>query len=276
MPSPFPGMDPFLELPIFFPGLHDRFIGKLSDALQVTLPAPYFADIRDRVMVEFDERRIEPDVNILYGESSGEGIPFFHETNGGTAIAVATRTQPLLIQAPHDEHRETFLSIYAGGEHERLVTTIEVLSPSNKTPGAQGRDLYLLKQREVLESRVHLVEIDLLRGGRHTTAVSEERLKAKSGPFDYQVCIHRWNKFGNFAVYTIGLEEKLPTIDIPLLPKDPPVAIDLQAVFDRCYDTGPYRRRVRYAELTPLPELSPARLAWARDRLATTQQAPGS
>ncbi len=276
MPSPFPGMNPFLELPTFFPGLHDRFIDKMSDALQAQLPAPYYADIRDCVTVEFDERRIEPDVNILHGENSGEGSSFLHDANSGTAVAEATRAQPLLIRAPHDEHRETFLTIYAGGEHERLVTTIEMLSPSNKTPGTQGRDLYLLKQREVLESRVHLVEIDLLRGGRHTTAVPEERLKAQSGPFDYQVCIHRWNKFGDFAVYTIRLEEKLPTIDIPLLPKDPPVAIDLQAVFDRCYDTGPYRRRVRYAELTPQPELTPARLSWARERLATVQPSPQS
>ena len=274
MPSPFPGMDPFLELPLFFPGLHDRIIDKLSDALQAQLPAPYFADIRDRVTVEFDERRIEPDVNILHGESPSEGMPFFHETNGGTAVAEATRTQPLIIQVPHDEHRETFLEIYAGGEHERLVATIEVLSPSNKTPGEQGRDLYLRKQREVLESRVHLVEIDLLRGGRHTTAVPEDRLKARSGSFDYQVCIHRWHRFGDFAVYTIQLEEKLPTIDIPLLPPDPPVAIDLQAVFDRCYDTGPYRRRVRYAELTPQPELTPARLAWVRERLAAVPTQP--
>lgn len=274
MPSPFPGMDPFLELPLFFPGLHDSFVAYLRESLQRQLPEPYFAEISDRVVVEFDERRLEPDVNVLRYDEAVSESSFLHETNGGTAVAEATRTQPLLIQAPHDEHRETFLTIYAGGEHERLVTTIEVLSPSNKTPGAQGRDLYLLKQREVLESRVHLVEIDLLRGGRHTTAVSEERLKAKSGPFDYQVCIHRWNRFGNFAVYTIRLEEKLPTIDIPLLPKDPPVAIDLQAVFDRCYDTGPYRRRVRYAELTPQPELTPARLIWARERVTTTQQTP--
>lgn len=274
MPSPFPGMDPFLELPLFFPGLHDSFVAYLRESLQRQLPEPYFAEISDRVMVEFDERRLEPDVNVLrYDEAGGESS-FLHETIGGTAVVEAMRTQPLLIQALDDEHRETFLEIYAGGEHERLVTTIEVLSPSNKTPGEQGRDLYLRKQREVLESRVHLVEIDLLRGGRHTTAVPEDRLQAKSGPFDYQVCIHRWHRFGDFAVYTIPLEEKLPTIDIPLLPQDPSVAIDLQAVFDRCYDTGPYRRRVRYAELTPQPELSPARLVWARERLTAPQALP--
>src|SRR5262249_29865603 len=81
-----------------------------------------------------------------------------------------------IVHVPHDEIREPFVEIYVGPrEQRRLVTTIEVLSPANKTPGAHGRKLYLRKQREILESQVHLVEIDLLRAGPHTTAVPEER-----------------------------------------------------------------------------------------------------
>lgn len=49
MPSPFPGMDAFLEHPAFFPGLHERFHVYMSEALQGVLPAPYFAEIRERL-----------------------------------------------------------------------------------------------------------------------------------------------------------------------------------------------------------------------------------
>src|SRR5690242_11351705 len=82
---------------------------------------------------------------------------------------MSSRAQPLVINVPHEAHRETRVDLYtnAGGE-ERLVTTVEILSLANKTPGAKGRDLYLRKQQEILESSTHLVEIDLLRGGQHT------------------------------------------------------------------------------------------------------------
>ena len=41
---------------------------------------------------------------------------------------------------------------------------IELLSPANKTPGPD-REQYLAKRMELLNGPVHLVEIDLLRGG---------------------------------------------------------------------------------------------------------------
>ena len=108
-----------------------------------------------------------------------------------------------------------------------------------------------------------LVEIDLLRGGVHTTAVPLDRLEAQAGPFDYQVSIHRSDRFEDFLVYPIRLEEPLLEIAIPLLPGDPDVRIDLQAAFNRACDTGPYRRRVRYSESTPVPPLRPDQAEWA-------------
>jgi hypothetical protein len=68
MPSPFPGMDPYLEHPATFPGLHSRLITNLSDALQLRLPPPYFAEINERTWVELSQREIEPDVNVLQSD----------------------------------------------------------------------------------------------------------------------------------------------------------------------------------------------------------------
>jgi hypothetical protein len=213
-------MDPYLENSVLFPGLHDRLIAYISEALQPQLPAPYYADITDRVWY------------------------------------------PVVVTVSHDEVREPFVQIFSPLEGERLVTVIEVLSPSNKAAGSKGRDLYLRKQREVLSSQTNFVEIDLLRDGEHTSAVPLDRAVAKAGRFDYHVCAHSFEHFEDFIVYPILIEQKLPEVAVPLLPKDPPVVLDLQAVFDRAYDTGPYERRLSYTG-APVPPLGADRERWA-------------
>jgi hypothetical protein len=254
MPSPFPGMDPYLEHPTIFPGLHNRLIAGISDALQAALPAPYFAEIGERVWVEVAQRFIEPDASIFRGPSEP-----------GAIAALPIRSRPVVVTVPHDERRESWVEIrtMAGGGDERLVTAVEILSPSNKTPGERGRDLYVRKQQEWLDRPAYLVEIDLLRGGLHTTAVPLDYLRASVEPYDYHVSIHRSDRFEDFLVYPIRLPEPLPEIAVPLLPGDPEVPIDLQAVFDRAYDVGPYRRRIRHREIKPTPALPGEYREWA-------------
>jgi hypothetical protein len=138
-----------------------------------------------------------------------------------------------------------------------------VLSLTNKTMRSQGRRLYVRKQREIPASQIHLVEIDLLRGGRHTTAVPLRRARAKAGAFDYHVGIHRFDHVEDYFVDPIRLQHGLPEIAIPLLPGDPDVAIDLQEVFQRSYDAGPYRRRIRYRQSEPVPPLDAEARQWA-------------
>lgn len=271
MSSPFPGMDPYLEHPEVFPGLHDRLVAYLSEALQPLLPSPYYADMGRRAWIEVSERYIGPDVNLLRRPNRGSGP---NSGNGGVATTVQTATRPLVIHVPHDERREPFVEIYAGrGKNRRLVTSIEVLSPSNKKPGEEGRELYLRKQREVLKSKVNLVEIDLLRGGEHTTAVPYDRLAGKAGPFDYHVCVHQFDHFEDYFVYAIQIAEPLPTVSVPLLPGDGAVAVDLQTVFTRSYDTGPYAREIDYLQDRPVPPLGPKHARWAKQCLAKARDA---
>ena len=271
MPSPFPGMDPYLEHSDMFPGFHDGLVTYLRESLQPVLPAPYYADMGRRAWIEVSERYIGPDVNVLRVRPRQADEDDGAET-GGVATAARTATKPLKIHVPHDEQREPFVEIYAGrGKHRRLVTTIEVLSPSNKTPGQHGRDLYVQKQRELLQSQVHLVEIDLLRGGEHTTAVPRDRLLAKAGPVDYHLCIHQFDNWEDYFVYPLQLPEPLPTVSIPLLPGDGAVSVDLQAVFTRSYDTGPYAREIDYRRDRPSPPLAPNRARWAKQWLANSR-----
>jgi hypothetical protein len=263
MPSPFPGMDPYLEGPEIFPDFHDSMITYLREALQAHLPAPYFASLGRRVWIELSRRSIGPDVEVRRIER-----PAVIRTEQGVTAAVAVSdpriARPIAVKVAHDEFREPFIEIYTRGDDgKRLITSIEVLSPSNKTPGAQGRDLYLRKQNEILRSQVHLVEIDLLRGGEHIAAVPLEAAQEVCGDFDYHVSVHNFDDFETFFVYPIRLEDRLPLVVIPLLPGDSPVTVDLAAVFDRCYDAGPYHREIRYGEDAVIPALRPDQSIWA-------------
>jgi hypothetical protein len=125
----------------------------------------------------------------------------------------------------------------------------------------------LQKQGEILGSAVHLVEIDLLRGGEHTTPVLLDRLKRKAGAFQYHVSVHRFDQRGRFFVYPWQLADPLPVIGVPLLPSDDEIPLDLQAVLTRCYDTGPYARRVVYDPARIVPPLDPQQTAWVKQRL---------
>lgn len=262
MPSPFPGMDPFLEHPEMFPDLHQRLISHLSEVLP--LPEPYYARLGRRVWIEFSERLVEPDVNLMRPVSTSP-----HERkSGGVAVVAPSEKRGTLVRVPHDERREPLIEIYHGrGAEKRLVTSIEVLSPSNKRAGSRGRDLYLHKQQEILESSVHLVEIDLLRGGTHTTAVPLERALQVVGPFDYHVCVHYFDGFGDFSVYSIRVADRLPKVAVPLLPDDGEVEADLQALFNECYEKGRYRREINYQRDEVIPPLRPDQAAWAAEIL---------
>jgi hypothetical protein len=261
MPSPFPGMDPFLEDPAVFPDLHDSFIAYLREALNSGLPAGYYAATNSRVWIEPARHRIGPDVNVLKREGpSNGGIPV---GGGGTAIADLVATEPVIVHVAKEEARESYLEIFSQNGKHRLVATIEMLSRANKTPGEKGRGLYRKKQRAVLRRRVHLIEIDLLRAGKHTTAVPLDAAMQNTGGFDYHVCVRRFNRPQDYSVYPIHLPQRLPTLAVPLLPDDPSVQVDLQATIERCYATGRYDMRVNYRESVPPPALSAEQQAWA-------------
>jgi hypothetical protein len=262
-------MDPYLESPDWFPGLHDALITFLVGALMRRLPEPYYAKSTQRVWLEYTHKQIEPDADVL---RSGLGSSHWRGVRGGVATAERIDlAEPVVVSVEmidHDPYEEPFVEIRRrDGSDDRLVAAIEVLSPANKTSGNPGRESYLAKQREILAGETHLIEIDLLRGGTHTTAVPRELVVAKAGPFDYHVCTHRFDRPRDFFVYPIRLEQGLPGIAIPLLPGDPDIPLSLQSVFDRAYDEGPYHRVVRYGEAPIIPALRPERLAWVKAQL---------
>ncbi|MBI4612707.1 MAG: DUF4058 family protein, partial [Planctomycetes bacterium] len=224
MPSPFPGMDPYLESDSWR-DVHSHFITYLSDDLNGVLGSNYVARTGERVVVESAAeqlRGILPDVHVVRRRPEGGGI------------AVAEHTEPVRVRIEEFEFREPWLEI-RDRRGTTVVTVVELLSPSNKARGSNGRREYLRKQREVLESNVHLVEIDLLRAGKWALAIPEAAARDVCD-FDYLVSVSRATDREEFELYPVRLEARLPRIKIPLAGKDPDVVADLQPLIDRCYD----------------------------------------
>ena len=262
MPSPFPGMDPFLENPRIFPDFHDTMIAFIKEGIQPKLPAPYYAAIAARVWLEKADRFLGPDVRIHREEGPK---PHMHPDNG-VVIIQDTMTKPVVFRVPLEEIKETYLQVFQHDKkgEKRLITSIEILSPTNKLLGKRGRTLYLRKQREMLRGGVNLVEIDLLRGGTHATAVPLDWALAKTGGFDYHVSIRRPARAEEYVVYPIPLTASLPTIGVPLLDDDGEVALDLQAIFIKTYDAGNYERQGAYEGRVPDPALTTSQIGWVK------------
>jgi hypothetical protein len=257
MPSPFPGMDPWLESPALFPDLHTSLATYLRAALTKVLPRPFYAAVATRIYMEESDRRTEPDMDVLR--------PAGGPAAGGTLTAARPRAGVYELPArpwPDEEITEAFVEVKTTHGDERLVTSIEVLSPTNKTRGTNGRGMYLAKQQEMRAGRVNLVEIDLLRAGTHATAAPLAEMRQQIGAYDYHVAVSRGDRPDVCFVTPIRLDQPLPTIDIPLTPAAGTVPVDLQAVFTRCYEEAAYELRARYKDPCD-PPLTPDQQAWA-------------
>jgi hypothetical protein len=163
-----------------------------------------------------------------------------------------------LILAGDDEVTETFIEIRDKSSGNRIVTVIEVLSPTNKWPGP-GQDQYLQKRKELRAGQVNLVEIDLLRAGPRPFPFAEGRLTP-----EYQTTYHAWVRRAandNIEVYRISLREPLPPIRIPLRRSDKDVTLELQPLIEQCYANGDYESDLDY-QLDPDPPLERADARW--------------
>ncbi len=255
MPSPFPGMNPYIERDVVWHDFHERAIPLMAEMLGAQVLPRYFVRIDKRIYVrEPDEREAvylgRADVAVVQGA-------------GGSSVAVAEpRIVGLPVMQPEvDDERVSFLEIVER-EEQRVVTVIELVSPSNKVYG-KTREQYLSKQAALLQSESHFVEIDLLRGG--------PRLPWKSiRPCDYCVVVSRVERRPGAELFPIGLREPLPTIPVPLHTGDDDASLDLQAVIHRIFDAAGYGYYVYHHP--PEPPLSEADEVWAEEILGSRKQ----
>ena len=251
MASPFPGMDPYLER--HWRDVHGTLIAEAKRDLNRTLPGDLVARSDERVYVEADHevtRGVAPDVRVveLPAASSAPSAD-----GGGTAVAT-----PVLLPLESDPTRERFIEIREvdGG---RVVTAIEFVSPTNKAPG-EGRDAYLKKRAEFLDSDSNLVEIDLTRSGDWTKLMRPYRVPVEYRTA-YRVSIRRVSRRDKAELFPVTIRQRLPVIPIPLRASDPDVRLDLQDLLARAYDAGRYDT-IDYTH-PPQPPLEGEDAAWA-------------
>ena len=263
----FPGMDPYLEDPLLWPGFHNRLVVYLADQLQPQLRPRYIAAVEDRVFLEETPRAIIPDVWVRersdFATESGGGVAMLEATAVATDESELDADEELLISLSDLDEHESYIEILDRQSGQRVVTIIEVLSPSNKALG-RGRESYKAKQREVLGSTAHLVEIDLLRDGEHTVTVPQSAVE-QYRTYDYLVSINRARGFrSDFNTYPRSLRERLPRIRIPLANGDRDVTLDVQAAIAQTYEAGSYRDRLKY-NADCVPPLRAEDQAWATE-----------
>jgi hypothetical protein len=144
------------------------FITFLTGQLNAVLPEGFAANIDERLYVTASSRSVDPDVALIERPLTGgtTGDP-----PGMTAIAPTASDPPVVVTLLSDPVRESFIEIRTADPASELVAVVEVLSPTNKAPGMEGAEEYRDKQRQVIASPAHLLEIDLLRGGEHVLAI---------------------------------------------------------------------------------------------------------
>jgi hypothetical protein len=267
MPSPFPGFDPYLEAPDIWPDLHDGLAAEIRAELNRTLPAPYYARLEMRPeigILDEESRRVVPDVTVVRPtqppiSSTATAVLSGPRTEASAAVELTVAVEPI---------RHAFVEIRDPSRGHKLITLIEIASPSNKRPGPDRR-AYVQKQCEVLDGDANLVEIDLLRGGRRLlpNLELEQFVASLDPPPDYLVSVNRsWRRIGalmDYQLFPISVRETLPCIPIPLKENFSEPTLDLQWVFNQAYDRGPYRRGAVDYRGAPNPPLSESDSAWA-------------
>jgi hypothetical protein len=261
MPTPFPGMDPYLERRGLWEEVHPGLIVGIQRFLTPLLRPHYHVAIEQRTYLALlppNEQRVgKPDVSVV---SPGGGAP-----EAIAAVASPAAVGPVVGELPMPEEMlERYLEIRDVVTRE-VITVIEILSPTNKIPG-DGRVQYERKRLRVLGSLTNLVEIDLLR-------VGEPFSMKVSGESDYRIVVSRSQYRPRADVYLFGVRDPIPDFPIPLRPGETEPTLPLNQILYDLYDQGGYDLAIDYQQL-PEPPLSDKDVRWAAQVLARLPTSP--
>jgi hypothetical protein len=250
MASPFPGMNPYLEHPEIWPGVHHWLIIAIAEFLTPQLRPKYSVSVEVRMYETSGEQSLLvglPDVSIqrLLRQSTSEPLK---------VATTEPSSQPIPVIVPIPESiRLGYLEIREVKTKD-VVTAIKLLSPVNKRPG-KGRQTYENKREQVLGSLTHLVEIDLLRFGEPMPLFIDRNST------DYRILVSRKDCRPRADLYAFNLPDIIPSFPLPLRSNDPEPTLDLLTLLNQVYDRGGYDLKLDYT-LDPIPPLSETNQVW--------------
>jgi Protein of unknown function (DUF4058) len=253
MPTPFPGMDPYLEQTHLWRQVHAALLVDIQRFLSRLVRPHYRVDIEQRTYLAVMPPQDTgiPDILILDN--------YYPQGN----VVVATPQvvfKPLIADLPRPEKEEViekYLEIREVDSQE-VVTVIEVLSPTNKFQGI-GREKYLNKRNQVLASLTNLVEIDLLRAGPPMPM-----LVPPTQQKEYRLVVSRTYYRPKAEIYLFNVREPIPDIPIPLNHGDDEPTLPLNQLIQELYDQGSYDLKINYHN-PPEPALNKKDKQWAEE-----------
>lgn len=259
MPNPFPGMNPYLEHPEIWPGVHHWLIVELARSLSPQLRPKYRAAVEVRLYETIGEKSLLvgiPDLTVKGSQTTTE--------QPMTNVAVApSPPQPQTVQVPVPETiKQGYLEVreVATGE---VVTVIEILSLINKRSG-EGRQDYETKRNKIFGSSTHLVEIDLLRKGKPLP------IYHSNSQTHYRILVSRGDRRPQADLYAFNLRDTIPSFPLPLKSGDREPFVDLQVLLNNVYDQASYDLAIDYTQ-EPIPPLLADDHVWV-NTLLTEQQ----
>ena len=255
MPSPMPGMDPYLEHPSSWPNFHHRLITAIAISLGPQLRPKY------RVVVEEATYQTEGAASVLVG------VPDLAVQQAAAHPAVAvpkatlsevspggTLIQPIQVELPMPTVvRQGYLEIREVLTRE-VVTVIEVLSPANKRPG-EGRRSYQVKRQTILASATNLVEIDLLRQWP-TLLYLPDSLQTH-----YRILVSASDHRPQASLYAFNVQDPIPAFPLPLRDAEVEPIVNLQGLLADLYDQSGYDLAIDYGA-DPVPPLGQKDAQW--------------
>jgi Protein of unknown function (DUF4058) len=257
MPSPFPGMNPYLEHPDRWSTVHNRLIVAIADVLTPQLAPKYQVDIEKRIYEVLS-------VNSLLVGRSDASIQQPKKTaviTSSPASITSAVAQPVQVSLPVlEEVREAYLEV-KDAVTQAVITVIEILSPTNKR--GDGRQKYEQKRHQILGSSTHLVEIDHLREGQPLP------MSAEAGHSDYRILVSHAEVRPIADLYPFNLPDPIPCFPLPLKGGDTEPIIDLKTLLDDVYQRSGYDYFLDDASPV-IPPLSPEQAIWVEQILHST------
>ena len=255
MPSPLPGMDPYLEHPRSWQNLQHRLITAIAISLGPQLRPKYLVVVEEAIYQTAQQDSVLvgiPDVAVQKALRTSQ--PTDLSPTRGVAVA-----QPIEVELPMPTViRQGYLEIRDVVTSE-VVTALEVLSPVNKRPG-EGRLTYMAKRQTILASTTNFVEIDLLRQWQPCVKLSDEFAT------HYRILVSASLLRPQASVYAFNLQDAVPAFPLPLAAGDAEPVVNLKSLLDEIYDQSGYDLVIDYTT-DPIPALSTDDAAWLASHL---------
>lgn len=266
MPSIFPGMDPFLEIPPRWECFHGWFVRELARlALPLARERECWIDVERTIYQRSPTGQFvmlgEPDDTIGVDESLSANNGS-RPGSGGVALAQPRVVHDIVLDPDTVEtYKQDYLVVRELGRFARVLAVVEVLSPANKE--GNYAEKYRAKRQRFLESRAHFMEIDFLRDGDNPSRA----LFPELAPTPYFLFVARKTALGRKEEgYPLRLQDPLPVIGLPIGPPRPDLPLDLGAAFRAAFDLGIRPGSIAYREeAVPPPALNAEDAAWVRD-----------